>query len=108
MVKPPPGTTKTAAPFRFEGSGIKVIMAGLSSSDVPVAPGAPSGQRRIVLERLCETAGDVMVAKTKITKRYGSFIGLNVKLKLQIVSEPKFEISFSTPSPPPAGDMSPH
>src|SRR6187431_2670130 len=74
MVNPPPGTTNTAAPLRFADSGIKGMMAGLSSSEVPVAPGAPFGHRRIGSGSFCAT--EVNATRTMITwsKRLKHFI----------------------------------
>ncbi len=49
-MNPPPGQMSTAAPVFLAGSGRETVIAGLSSSVVPVAPGAPSGQSSIVRE----------------------------------------------------------
>src|SRR6476620_7256648 len=56
MVKPKPGTTNTAVPFRFDCSGIKGITAGLSASLVPVAPCAPLGHKSIGSLNFCAAA----------------------------------------------------
>src|SRR4051812_13509313 len=49
-MNPPPGQMSTAAPVFLAGSGRETMIAGLSSSVFPVAPGAPSGQSSIVRE----------------------------------------------------------
>jgi hypothetical protein len=74
MVKPPPGTTNIAAPLRFDASGTKGITAGLSSSLIPVAPGAPPGHRRIGSASFCADAEKANVVKTKMSKQVSFMI----------------------------------